>query len=339
MPESKGWTLVKIAGLLGEAFERFKGILALLSAIGGIGGFVAYYYSLYILYQTYVLVTLAVFVLLTAVLVTWMIAAEIFRRRDTEVAAEFLRLENAYLPFEREAVRLFYQVALSSSSTGSIDVTTLEALHADYLEAICNAAVGVFQARKPNKKPIAASIKRIEESTKFGTSTYVYRPLVRSSKYDQNRIEYDDDLEADPRQVQSNYVYRRIFDPHCQDDFFVHDDIAALLKEIARSRETSEEPNDRSAQFYQSFMIFPILGLKEMDHNAKKVPLDNYMKYKNKNVFGVLSVDSEKRKAFNMGIDADTMKQLTSCAFGAFYLVQAIWDLSQKKGLPVVTQR
>jgi hypothetical protein len=335
MPESKGWTLVKIAGLLGEAFERFKGILALLSAIGGIGGFVAYYYSLYILYQTYVLATLAVFVLLTALLVTWMIAAEIFRRRDTEVAAEFLRLENAYLPFEREAVRLFYQVALSS--TGSIDVTTLEALHADYLEAICNAAVGVFQARKPNKKPFAASIKRIEESTKFGTSTYVYRPLVRSSKYDQNRIEYDDGLEADPLPVQSNYVYRRIFDPHCQDDFFVHGDIAALLKEIARSREISEEPNDRSAQFYQSFIVFPILGLKEMNQNGKQVPLDNYMKYKNKNVFGV--VDSEKRKAFNLGIDADTMKQLTSCAFGAFYLVQAIWDLSQKKGLPVVTQR
>ena len=86
-------------------------------------------------------------------------------------------------------------------------------------------------------------------------------------------------------------------------------------------------------------MIFPILGLKEIDQDGQSVPLDNYMKYKNKNVFGVISVDSEKRKAFNLGIDADTMKQLTSCAFGAFYLVQAIWDLSHKKGLNVVTLR
>ncbi|WP_426424140.1 hypothetical protein [Bradyrhizobium genosp. A] len=337
MPESNGWTLVKIAGLVKEAFERFSGILALLSAVGGISGFVAYYYSLYVLYQTYVLCFVAVFALLTAVLVTWIIATEIFRRRDTEVAAEFLRLENVYLPFEREAVRLLYQVALNT--TGSIDVTNLEALHADYLEAICNTAVGVFEAKRPRKGPITANIKRIEESGMSGAASFVYRPLVRSSKYDQHRIEYDEGLEADPVAVQSNFVYRRIFDPRYQDDFFVHGDLAQLLKEITRSREITEEPNERSTEFYQSFIIFPIFGLMESDANAPSVPLSNYMQYKKKNVFGLMCVDSGKRKSFNAGSDADIMKQLTSYAFGAFRLVQAIYDLARRKGLSVETQR
>jgi hypothetical protein len=339
MPESKGWTLVKIAGLLGEVVERSKAIFSGLFAIGGVGAAVTYYYSLYIQYQTYVLAFVVVFALVTAVVVTWVIAAEIFRRRDGEVAKEFLRLENAYLPFEREAVRLLYQVALKS--TGSIDVTNLEALHADYLEAICNTAAGAFEAKKRWKRPITANIKRIEESTKPHTPRFVYRPLVRSSKYDQNRLDYDEGLENNPLGVQSNYVYRRIFDPLYEDDFFRHDDIGALLKEIAALKEssTSTEPNERSTRFYQSFMIYPIFGLKEDESTKDSAGLGNYMQYKKKNVFGLMCVDSAKRKAFNPGADADIMKQLTSYAFGAFRIVQAIYDLAGRKGLSVDTRR
>ncbi len=337
MPELKGWTLVRIAGLLGEVIERSKAIFTVLVATGGIGAAITYYYSLYVQYQIYVLVFVVLFALVTAVVVTWRIGAEIFRRRDAAVAAEFLRLENAYLPFEREAVRLLYQAALNS--TGSIDVTNLETRHADYLAAICNTAANVFEIRKRWKKPVTANIKRIEESTKPHMPRFVYRPLVRSSKYDQNRLDYDEGLENKPLGVQSNYVYKRIFDPDYEDDFFRHDDIGALLKEIAASKESSTEPNERSTRFYQSFMIYPIFGLMEDEPTEDAAGFGNYMQYKKKNVFGLMCVDSAKRKAFNPGADADIMKQLTSYAFGAFRIVQGIHDLARRKGLSVDTRR
>jgi hypothetical protein len=198
MAEEKGWTFVKIAGFLGELIERSRAILGALFGLGAIGGTLAYYYSLFAQYLPYILALLALLILFSAIAITWAVADVLAKRRDDTIAAEFLRLENVYLPFEREAVRLFYQVALNSS--GTVDVTNLENCLADYLEAICNTAASVFGAKKRRKKPITANIKRIEESDDPRSPPFVYRPLVRSSKYDQHRLEYDQELEDNPSQ-------------------------------------------------------------------------------------------------------------------------------------------
>jgi hypothetical protein len=111
-----------------------------------------------------------------------------------------------------------------------------------------------------------------------------------------------------------------------------------LLTEIERSKEKSTEPNERSTKFYRSFMIYPILGRMNADPGQRSVGLDNYMQYKKKNVFGLMCVDSARKKAFNLGADADIMKQLTSYAFGAFRIAQVITDLAGQKGLTVETR-
>jgi hypothetical protein len=338
MPEAKGWMLVRVAGLLGEVIERSKVAFSALATVGGLGGALTYYYSIYALYQTDVLILLALFVLVAAVVVTWQVCAVLYRRRDAKVASEFLRLENVYLPFEREAVRLFYELALDKKK--SIDLRNLEEFHADYLVAICNAVAEVFEIRKVQKRPITANIKRIEQRTKDGKQKFVYGPLVRSTNYEQNRLRYDAELEDCPLDIQSNYVYRRIFDPGYEDDFFLDGDIPVLLDLIKNSKERSIEPNDRSTKFYKSFTIFPILGLVEKVPYEGETPasLDDYMQYKKQNVFGLICVDSGKRNAFNQGADTDVIQQLTSYAFGAFRLVQAINDLARQRGLVVETR-
>ena len=337
MSESNGWTLVKLFGLLRELFERSKGLFGLIAAAGGLGGWVASYYPTYAQYQPYILAFVAIVVLSIAVAVTWIVAYEKYRARDERVATEFVRLEEVYLPFEREAIKLLYQVARSSTDTPHvIDATTLKELHADYLEAICNAAVAVFEARKSRKIPITANIKRIEEKRDArGSATFVYRPLVRSPGYNRKRRAYEESLEDNPLRVQDNYVYRRIFDPHYKDDFFAHDNVGRLLKHIEDSKELAEEPNEESTNGYRSFIIFPILGLMDGGAAGVEAPLGNYMQYKGKNVFGLMCVDSAETNTFNFGADADIMSQLTSYAFGAFRLFQAIYDLARQKGLSV----
>jgi hypothetical protein len=327
--EWKRWTPIRILGRLSEVAVRFRRIVALISAAGAIGGFIIYY-SPYVAHQIYILWAVTAFVLLIAVLVTFVVTSAIFRRRDKDVTAEFSRLENYYRPFESEAVRLFYEVALTSS--GSVNFGNLEILLSDYLEAICNTAVGVFAAKKRNKKPFRSNIKRIELREQSSTPTYVYRPLVRSSNFGPFHAAYDDNLEANPLEVKSNYAYRRIFDPHLRNDFFVGNDIAELLGEIKRSRETTSEPNQHSMELYQSLMVFPILGLRDTNDCHIYAGIEQYLSYKNRIVFGVMTIESGQKNAFDQASDVAIMQELSSSAFSAFRLFQAIWDVSQRKG-------
>lgn len=335
MPESDKWKIVKVAGVLGEVVERSKAILGIIFGVGTIGGVVSYYYSLYAQYQTYVLWALALFAIVTAVVVTWRVCLVLARRAHVAIAAEYLRLENAYVPFQREAVKLLYQISLGAQQP--IKLKSLETALANYLEAVCNTAADIFEAKKRMKRPITANIKRIEVIAGASGPRFVYKPLVRSSKYDQKRFDYDEGLEMNPLEVETNYVYRRIFGNNYRNDFFTSGDIKALLSEIANSDETSIEPNARSTKFYQSFTIYPILGLMEPEQLGAEVGLEKYMQYKNKNVFGLMCVDSAKKRAFDQGADADIMKHLTSYAFGAFNLMQVVSDLARRKGLAVET--
>jgi hypothetical protein len=329
---------------IAKVFKHWMEIVSLAVAVFSAVGVLS---SLGSQYFQYVVIPFTGILILVAVLITRQIVLSKVNDRDVKIATAFSKLEEASVTFEIEATRLFFSLAAFKGGmigTSSLDLTVLMTLHETFLKKICDTAVEVLTARAPGHGPFRANIKQIfvTEDTDGSLTRKVYKPLVRSENYDQRRRDHDDGLEEAPHELDTNYVYRKVFDDRFRDDFFIHDDIDELLHEIT-SKERAREPNKDSANFYKSFMVFPIYGnINGVNHEPTRALYrshsDKLLKYKGKSVFGLMCVDSATTNSFNRDYDPCVMRQLTMYALWSFRMVLAIRVLAAGKKVLVHRQ-
>jgi hypothetical protein len=275
--------------------------------------------------------SLAVFVALGSVIGTSLVIARINQAKDFAIAEAYAELQNSYMSFETEAIRLCSESIKSGGRLPREDLLRLKAAHEAYLTQICRTARTVFVKKKPRKGRIGANIQRIIV-VEGPEAELLYKPIVRSYT-DQERIEYDEEIQRNPIKVRENYMYRTIFDGHQKNAYFIHHDVLEVLRDVGPK---DREPNRHCAGFYRSVIIFPIYGNlnQAINPNGLNAPinqrLDPIAQCRGKDVFGLLCVDSQRRNAFREGknkrwkYDMNIMRQLTDYAFSSFRLLRMI---------------
>jgi hypothetical protein len=274
-------------------------------------------------------VSLAVFVALCSVIVTLLVIGRINQAKDFAIAEAYAELQNSYMSFETEAIRLCSELVKSGGRLPREDLVRLKAAHEAYLTQICRTARTVFVKKKPRKGRIGANIQRIIVA-EGAQAELLYKPIVRSYT-DQERIEYDEEIQQNPIKVRENYMYRTMFDGQQGNAYFIHHDVLEILRDVGPK---DREPNRHCAGFYRSVIIFPIYGNlnQAINPNNLNAPqrLDPIAQCRGKDVFGLLCVDSQRRNAFREGknkrwkYDMNIMRQLTDYAFSSFRLLRMI---------------
>jgi hypothetical protein len=247
------------------------------------------------------------------------------KKRDKEISEAFCKLQDAYLAFELQVIKIGYILAIEKES--SLSLTKLGHLHLSYLQAICETAATTFNARKPFKRQIQANIKVLNQQIdSTGRVDYYVDVVARSNKTPRERIFSDRRLK-----LEENYMYERIFNRRLKEDYYIERNLAALLADQNFRKSEATEPNEGTLEYYASCMVHPIMGasgslsegtsdLLRYDHNDGTY-----------DVFGLMGVDSKSKRAFKEDYDLGLIIQLTSYAFSSYRMARAIEDLAKEK--------
>ena len=329
--EGIGSKLLKVGGVLADLVMHAQHATALLAVTAVIGTFAAGY----IFQHVYLAVgALVAFAVLLAIFATAIVVSRRERSKDCSIAEAFSHLQAAHLPFETDVIRLSDLLVIKGQVPSENELADLKAKHEAYLAQLCATAAAVFAAKKRRKGLVAANIKRIDVLTKGGPAETYYKPLVHSYT-DHDRLEHDERLEREPIRVRDNYMYRKMFSEDVTEDYFVHHDLARLIREFRKNKERAKEPDpDVHPNFYKSMMIYPISGRLNFPRELSLEPL---LKYRDLDVFGLMCVDCEKIGTFrntpggDLDYDLSVMRQLTGYAFSSFRMVRAIDELSNHR--------
>jgi hypothetical protein len=216
------------------------------------------------------------------------------------------------------------------------EVTILVDLKRALLKRVCAIAAQIFDLLKPEFAPFTANIKAIQLYLDPSNGQFVakYLPQARSH-VSVEAVAYDSWLE-DGIAIADNAVYRRLLadekglakNNHFEwkKDYFMHEDIAAFIRELDERSEECAEPNKEfTVKLFSSCFVSPIWDRVTRDVANSKWPM-----VRKNFVAGLLCIDTLNTGAFK-DVDGEELKrnlfymrQLTSIAFMAFEKVEAV---------------
>jgi hypothetical protein len=336
----KAWErIVELLSIAGSIIHHSQGwywlYLAVISAaIGALGYFRG---NEWVLWIACILISS-----LGSAFASWVYAVRYNGRKDKRIADSFFQLETYYAPFSKIAIQIILNAKDNNTDKQHLrdDLIRLRNAHREYLTQICITAAGVLSAKKGRRIPLSANIKSIYVDRGRRVQ---YKPLVTSELHTSARFEYDQKIAAQERYIDNCYMYKRMFDKTIEKDYVIIENVDAVIREAAKNKEKIDEPNTESSKLARSCFVYPIYDELSIHDNKEHQELEGEIKdnttrlrshfdgkelllYNDREVFGLMCVDSGKRGIFDEGYDLAVVRQLTSYAFESFRVLRAVQE-------------